>query len=421
MGGGGAGSVTDMSADRALDIVIFGATGFVGRLVAGYLAAHAPPDLRIGLGGRSEEKLEKLRGELGPAASGWALTPADSDDPASLEALASSTRVVATTVGPYRQYGLPLVAASAAAGTDYADLTGEVLFMRESAERHHDEAVSSGAKIVHACGFDSIPSDLGVLLLHEAALADGTGELEETTLVVTAMKGGFSGGTIASLKHQVEETRADPALARAVADPYALSPERSGEPDLGPERELRGVERDRTLDTWVGPFVMASTNTRVVRRSNALAGWAYGRRFLYREVMGFGSGPTAPVKAAATTAGLGAVQAGLTLSPTRALLDRALPSPGEGPDEESRRNGRFRIEIHTRTSGGARYVCRVAAEGDPGYAATSVMMGETALCLAQDRERLPDTSGVLTPATAVGTTLVDRLRAAGHTWEVERG
>ncbi len=409
-----------MAADRPLDIVVFGATGFVGRLVAGHLAVHAPPGVRIGLSGRSEEKLEKLRGELGSSASGWALTPADSDDHASLESLARSTRVVATTVGPYRRHGLPLVAACAAAGTDYADLSGEVLFMRESAERHHAEATAAGARIVHACGFDSIPSDLGVLLLHEAALADGAGELEDTTLVVTSMRGGFSGGTIASLKQQVEETQADPELERIVADPHALSPARSREPDLGPERELRGVERDRTLDIWVGPFVMASTNTRVVRRSNALSGWAYGRRFLYREVMGFGSGPTAPVKAAATTAGLGAVQAGLALSPTRALLDRALPSPGEGPDEESRRQGRFRIEIHTRTSGGARYVCRVAAEGDPGYAATSVMMGEAALCLAQDRDQLPDTSGVLTPATAMGTTLVDRLRAAGHTWEVER-
>jgi short subunit dehydrogenase-like uncharacterized protein len=292
--------------------------------------------------------------------------------------------------------------------------------MRESAERHHDAAAASGARIVHACGFDSIPSDLGVLLLHQAARADGAGDLEATTLVVQGMKGGVSGGTVASLKGQLDEIKGRSDLQRIVADPYALSPDRAAEPDLGPERDLRGVERDDQLGIWVGPFVMAAANTRVVRRSNALQDWAYGRRFRYREVTGFGSGPAAPVKAGAMTAGLGALQAGLNLAPTRGLLDRLLPDPGEGPDEDSRRNGFFRIEIHGRTSSGARYVSRVAAKGDPGYAATAVMLGETALCLALDRDRLPDRAGVLTPATAMGAALVDRLRAAGQTFEAAR-
>jgi short subunit dehydrogenase-like uncharacterized protein len=411
--------VAGVDPDRGLDVVVFGATGFVGRLVADYLADHAPEGLRIGLAGRSQERLAEVRDGLGAAAAEWTLVQADSDDSASLAALAAGTRVVASTVGPYRRHGLPLVEACAAAGTDYADLSGEVLFMRESADRYHGAAAAAGARIVHACGFDSIPSDLGVLLLHEAVRADGAGDLEDTTLVVKAMKGRVSGGTVASLKGQLEEVKGDADLRRTVEDPYALSPNRSAEPHLGRERDLRAVERDDRLGMWVGPFVMAPANTRVVRRSNALQDWAYGRRFRYREVTGFGSGPAAPVKAGALTAGLGAMQAGLSFAPTRRLLGRVLPDPGEGPDEEARRKGFFRIEVHTRTSTGARYVSRVAAQGDPGYAATAVMLGEVALCLALERDGLPARAGVLTPATAMGTALVDRLRAAGQTFETE--
>ncbi|MDQ3240222.1 MAG: saccharopine dehydrogenase NADP-binding domain-containing protein, partial [Actinomycetota bacterium] len=287
-----------MSDRRELDIAVFGATGFVGRLLARYLAGHAPSQVRIGLAGRSPERLAQVQAELGPAAAHWSLVPADSSDRASLAALADRTRVIATTAGPYRRYGQTLVEACADAGTDYADLAGEVLFMRETSERHHARAQASGARIVHACGFDSIPSDLGVLLLHRAAQEDGAGDLEQTTLVVTAAKGGFSGGTIASLKGQLEEVKRDPALGRIVADPYALSPDRDAEPELGREPDLRGIERSDDAGGWIGPFVMASTNTRVVRRSNALQDFAYGRRFRYREVTGFGSGPAAPVKAA---------------------------------------------------------------------------------------------------------------------------
>lgn len=407
-----------MTEDRPLDVVVFGATGFAGRLTAEYLAGHAPEGVRIGLGGRSRERLEEVRAGLGAGAAGWELVVADSQDSAALESLATRTQVVATTVGPYRRYGFPLAEACAAAGTDYADLSGEVLFMHESAHRYHDAAEATGARIVHACGFDSIPSDLGVLLLHEAVRRDGAGDLEDTTLVVRGAKGGPSGGTIATMKDQLDEVRRDPELERIVGDPYALSPAREDEPDLGRERDLRGVEHDDDLDLWLGPFVMAITNTRVVRRSNALQGWAYGRRFRYREVTAFGTGPVAPVKAGAMTLGLGAVQVGLGFGPTRAVLDRVLPDPGEGPGAEAREKGFFRIEVHTRTSTGARYVCDVAAQGDPGYAATAVMLGESALCLALDREHLPSRAGVLTPATAMGAALVERLRAARQTYAV---
>jgi short subunit dehydrogenase-like uncharacterized protein len=411
-----------VSADRELDVVLFGATSFVGRLCAEYLAHSAPPEVRVGLAGRSRERLLGLQSRLGGRAAEWPLLVADTDDARSVNALAATTRALASTVGPYRRHGLPVVEACVTAGTHYADLTGEVLFMREAIDRYDDAAVAGGARIVHGCGFDSIPSDLGVLALHEAVTADGAGQLGNTTLVVRAMKGGASGGTIASLKGTVDDARGDRALARVVDDPYALSPDRDSEPSLGPERDLRGIENDPELGMWVGPFIMSSINTRVVRRSNALQGWVYGPRFRYREVMGFGSGPAAPLQAGALACGVGALAAGLSLAPARAVLDRVLPSPGEGPSERQRDRGFFRIEIHARTSSGARYVCRIAAQGDPGYKATAVMFGESALCLALDgeHERLPPRAGVLTPATAMGEVLAERLRRAGQTLAVQR-
>jgi short subunit dehydrogenase-like uncharacterized protein len=408
-----------MAEDRALDVVVFGATGFTGRLVAEYLAGHAPDGARIGLAGRSRDKLERIRSDIGGRASDWPLVLADSSDPATLSDLARRTRAVVTTVGPYADGGLPLVAACAEAGTHYADLSGEVLFQRESVERYHDTAAASGARIVHSCGFDSIPSDLGVLMVAEAAKADGAGDLEDTTFLVKGLKGSFSGGTLATLKGQLDDIKSNPGRRKIVLDPYALSPDRGAEPNLGKEHDLRMVARDDELG-WLAPFLMASINTRNVRRSNALQGWSYGRKFRYREVMGFGTDLTAPVKAGLVTAGIGALAGGLAFGPTRSLLDRVLPSQGEGPSEEMQKTGFFKIDIHAKTSSGAHYVGRVSAQGDPGYAATAVMLGETGLCLGLDGERLPDRAGVLTPATAMGDVLIDRLRAAGFTFEVER-
>jgi short subunit dehydrogenase-like uncharacterized protein len=404
-----------VSGDRDLDVVVFGATGFAGRLVAGYLAGHAPGSVRIGLAGRSGRRLADVRAQLGASASAWPLLVADSADPVSLAALARAARVVVTTVGPYRAQGLALVQACAEAGTDYADLTGEVLFIRDSIDRCHDVAAAAGARIVHCCGFDSIPSDLGVLGLHLAARADDAGHLQDTTLVVTALRGGVSGGTLASMMGQQAEVRASAQRRRVADDAYALSPDRAAEPDLGDERDLDWARYDGGLRMWTGPFAMAGINTRVVRRSNALQDWAYGRRFRYREVTGFGAGPAAPLLAATVSAALKAAGAGLAFAPSRTLLSRLLPAPGQGPGEKTRRTGFFRIQIHTRTSAGARYLARIEAQGDPGYAATSVMLGETALCLALDRDQLPGRAGVLTPATAMGAALAARLRSAGHT------
>src|SRR6266536_2791099 len=316
---------------RELDVVVLGAAGFAGRLVAGYLADHAPSGLRVGLAGRSAERLGALRARLGPAASGWPLLVADLTDPASLAALAGAARVVATTAGPYRPHGVALVEACAAAGSDYADLAGEVLFIRDSIDRCHQQAAGTGARIVHCCGVDSVPSDLGALVLHDAVRAEGAGQLQDTTLVVTAFRGGVSGGTVASGKLQLDEIRTDPARRKVVGDPYALSPDRAAEPDLGDERDLEWVRYDTDLGIWVGPFLMAGVNTRVVRRSNALQGWRYGRRFRYREVTGFGTGPMAPVKAAAASTAMAGLLAGMAFGPSRVVLDRVLPAPAAAP------------------------------------------------------------------------------------------
>ena len=397
---------------REYDVVLFGATGFTGRLVAERLVERAPEGTRIALAGRSLAKLASIRDGLGERAADWPLMLADSSNRATLTKLARSATAVASTVGPYTKYGLPLVEACARAGTHYVDLTGEVLFMRRSIDACHELAVESGARIVHSCGFDSIPSDLGVLILHEAA-----GELGETTLLVRSLRGGLSGGTIASMRAQLEALSAEPEAKAVVADPYALSPDRDAEPDLGDEADLTGPVHDPQLG-WLGPFVMADTNSRVVRRSNALAAYPYSKQFRYREAMGFGDGIAARAKAMGMASGLGALGAAMGFGPTRAGIGRVLPKPGEGPSAEDRAAGHFTMKIHGVGLDESRWVATVGSEGDPGYAATSLMLAEAVLLAASEDAGMPDRAGVLTPATGLGRPLVERLRAAGMTFDV---
>lgn len=401
--------------DRTHDIVVYGVTGFVGKLTAKYLAEHAPADTRIALAGRSTGRIEAARKELGPTAQNWPVIEADAADTAALRSMAESTRVVITTVGPYAKYGMPLATACAEAGTDYVDLTGEVLFARESIDTNHEIAQRTGARIVHSCGFDSVPSDIGVHALYEAVTADNAGELTNTTLVVTSMSGGVSGGTVDSLRGQIEAMKKDKRARRIAARPYSLSPDRSLEPQLGRQLDtvlIDGKKIDPSLRGWKAPFVMASYNTRVVRRTNALRDWAYGKQFRYSEVMSVGSSVVSPVLAGALSAGLFVGVSAMTVLPGK-VLDRILPKPGSGPSEKAREKGHFTVDLYTLTTSGARYRARVKASGDPGYKATAVMLAESALALVLGGDALPKASGVLTPATAMGDVLVDRLNAAG--------
>jgi short subunit dehydrogenase-like uncharacterized protein len=404
---------------RELDIVLYGATGFVGKLTAEYLAGAAG-DARIALAGRSADKLLAVREGLGEAAQGWPLIAADASQPSTLNAMAARTQVVLTTVGPYNRYGLPLVAACAAAGTDYADLTGEPMFMRESIDHYHKQAVDTGARVVHACGFDSIPSDLTVYALHRRVTDDDAGELMDTSFVVRKMVGGLSGGTIASIADVVRAASSDQETRRQLEDPYTLTPDRAAEPELGAQPDYpwrRGSQIAPELDgIWTSGFMMASTNTRVVRRSNALQDWAYGRRFRYSECQSVGSSALAPV-ASAAAAGVSAAVTGLGAryfdKLPESLVERVLPKAGTGPSERTRERGHYTVETYTTTTTGARYQATMSQQGDPGYKATSVLLGESGLALALDRDRLSDLFGVLTPAAAMGDALVARFPAAG--------
>jgi short subunit dehydrogenase-like uncharacterized protein len=403
---------------RAWDIVLFGATGFTGALVAEYLARHAPADVRLALAGRNRGKLEAVKRGLPDGGVRFGLLLGDSGDPASMRAIAEQTRVLCTTVGPYAKYGLPVVEACARAGTHYCDLTGEPQFMRRAIDLADAIAQASGARLVHTCGFDSIPSDLGLLTLHEFMKAQGaSGQFKRVTLAVTAMKGGFSGGTVASLLNGIEEATADRAVRRLMGDPYALSPDRAKEPDLGRQRDLASVRHDDFLGTWTAPFVMAGVNTRVVRRTNALLGYAYGRELDYREVTALRGGVKGLVFGTAMAAGMGALVTSQLFRPTKKLVQRLLPSPGEGPDQAARDAGFFRFRIEGETLEGQRVHAKVVGTADPGYGETAKMLSHAALCLAQDEAKLPKRAGVLTPATAMGMTLVERLRGAGMTFD----
>lgn len=415
-----------MGTDREFDIVLYGATGFVGKLTAEYLA-QAGGDARIALAGRSQDKLLAVRETLGEAAQSWELIAADASQPSSLNAMAARTQTVVTTVGPYLKYGLPLVAACAAAGTDYADLTGEGLFIRECIDLYHKQAMDTGARIVHSCGFDSIPSDLTVFALHRRAEQDKSGRLADTNLVVRTFAGGVSGGTVASMLELMRAASTDPEARRVMNDPYTLTPDRAAEPELGGQPDLRwrrGGDIAPELDGyWVGPFVMAAANTRIVRRSNALLNYAYGRRFEYAEQMSMGRSLVAPVTAAVSAGANNVIMALGSRYFNRLpgkLIERIVPKPGTGPSERTRERGHYTVETYTTTTTGARYRATMSQQGDPGYKATSVLLGECGLALAFDRDRLSDLRGVLTPAAAMGDALLARFPAAGVSLETTR-
>ncbi len=404
---------------RDFDVVLYGATGFTGKLAAEYLLNKYGVDgeLRWAMAGRSLGKLEQLRDEL--QNNDIPLLTADSDEESSLQAMVERTRVICTTVGPYALYGSRLVAVCAAAGTHYCDLTGETQWMRKMIDAHQAAAEASGARIVHTCGFDSIPSDLGVLFLQKAIQAKHGVPAQHVKYRVVEAKGEFSGGTVASLINVMEEAVRDKSLRQLLADPYALNP--AGSPTGDDVNDQTVALYDDDFERWTLPFVMAAINTRVVRRSNALLRQQYGDDFRYDEAMlaPKGMGATkAKLAAGAMTAGTAA----LAFGPLRAIARRFLPKPGEGPSQEVRENGFYEILLHGKHPDDASkdMVAKVSGDMDPGYGSTSKMLAESAVCLALDE--LSCGGGFWTPASAMGDTLIARLQEhAGLSFEIVEG
>jgi short subunit dehydrogenase-like uncharacterized protein len=404
-----------MPGDERYDLIVFGATSFVGQLVCRYLdrQADVQPPFRWAMAGRSHAKLEQVAATLTQPVP---IHLADVERPETLAPLARQTRVLLSTVGPYALYGEPAVKACAEAGTDYLDLTGEVQWIRRMIDRYDAQARASGARIVPCCGFDSIPSDLGVLFLQDEARRRFGVPCSEIKMRVKAAKGGVSGGTIASMMNVVQEAAKDRALRRELANPYSLA--EKPHPSIR-QRPMSRPEFDRDFNAWTAPFVMAAINTRIVHRTNALLGYAYGRDFRYDEAMLAGRNASGRVKAGVIASALGAFTAGAALKPTRWLLNRfVLPKPGQGPSPEAQSSGFFDLRFFGRTADGRTLRAKVTGQGDPGYGSTSQMIGRTAIELSRlPKEGKP--GGFWTPASLFGSSLIAPLTAqAGLSFEI---
>lgn len=402
------------------DLIVFGATSFVGQILTRYLAEHYGTHgaLKWAIAGRSEAKLAALRNSLGLAAGRVPLLVADAADEAALRHLCSGTRVVISTVGPYALYGEPLVKVCAETGTDYCDLTGEVQWIRRMIEAYEPAARKSGARIVHCCGFDSIPSDLGVYFLQQQARKRFGAPCTTVKMRVKAMRGGFSGGTAASLVNVVKEATADPALRKELANPYSICPE--GYAPAVRQPNVKSAQYDADFDAWVAPFVMSAINTRIVQRSNALSKQAYGEDFRYDEAVLMGRGLKGRAAATGMTAGLGGFMFAAAVPPTRWALERfVLPAPGEGPSAEDQRKGLFDLRFLGTTADGQALRVKVTGDRDPGYGSTAKMLGQAGASLAQDFAGSGRKGGFWTPATMFGDKLIERLVAhAGLTFDV---
>ena len=381
-----------MNSGAEFDIIVYGATGFTGRLVAEHLAKQygVGGEVKWAMAGRSLEKLEAVRDEIG-APTDTPLVVADAADPASLKAMVGRAKAILTTVGPYQLYGSDLVAACAAAGTDYLDLSGEPNWMARMIVEHEAAAKASGARILFSCGFDSIPFELGVFFAQETAKAKLGGVVPRVKGRMRQLKGGLSGGTAASGRATMEAIQKDPSQLMLMIDPFALTPG-----FRGPEQP-RGdaVEHDEDLGADVGPFMMAAINTKNVHRSNFLQGHAYGKDFVYDEMAVVD--PKAP--------------ASFALDPANS------PKPGEGPSKEERESGSYDAVFVGLAADGRKVRVAVKGDKDPGYGSTSKIIAETAICLVN----APDVpGGIWVPGAALGNRLIERLQKnAGLSFEVE--
>jgi len=406
-----------MSKSKEFDVIIWGASGFTGRLVAEYYLKQygLNGELKWAMAGRSQSKLEQVRSEVGD--DSIPLIIADSHDVTSLNEMVKRTKVICTTVGPYAKFGNELVTACVEHGVDYCDLAGETQWIRRMIDQHNEAAEKSGSRIVHCCGFDSIPSDIGTYFIQREAKSTHGEYCQQVKMRVKTMKGTFSGGTIASMNNVMVEASENPEIAKVLYNPYGLNPK--GEESGPDKRDLQSVIYDADVKSWIMPFIMASINTRVVRRSHALTNYAYGEKFRYDEAMMSGDGFSGRLKGYAGLAALAALMLGKPGSLYKKVVGHFLPDPGEGPDREARDNGFYRFAVVGKLAGGKIIRAEITGDNDPGYGSTSKMLGESAVCLALDKSPTEFSSGVLTPSTAMGDALLDRLQAsAGLTFSI---
>jgi short subunit dehydrogenase-like uncharacterized protein len=392
-----------MKPSSKFDIIVYGATGFTGQLVAEYLASHysGPAAPKWAMAGRNLEKLASVRDAIG-AAPDTALIQADAGDPASIKSMIDQTRSLLSTVGPYQLYGSDLVAACAATGTDYLDLCGEPVWMRQMIDAHQATAQSTGARIVFSCGFDSIPFELGVFFCQETAKKTLGAPVNRVKGRIRDMKGTFSGGTAASTQASFVAAARDLSLVALLRNPFVLTPGFEGPKQPPGNRPLF----DQELDAWTAPFPMSTINTRNVHRSNFLLGFPYGKDFIYDEMFLTGPGEEGEANAKRIAAA----------NAQRSGTD--VPKPGEGPSKEERENGLYDILFVGLASDGRQVRVAVRGDRDPGYGSTSKMISECAICLLRDTPEIP--AGIWTPGAAMGTRLIKRLvDHAGTTFEVE--
>ena len=392
-----------MNSSSKYDIVVYGATGFTGQLVAEYLAGHYRDDkqLKWAMAGRSLDKLKAVREAIGASAD-TPLIAADSGDVASLKAMIAQTRLVISTVGPYQLYGADLLAACAASGTDYVDLCGEPVWMRQMIDAQQANAQQSGARIVFSCGFDSLPFELGVFFCQEEAKKVFGAPAHRVKGRVRAMKGTFSGGTYASIKATFAAAAKDLSLVAMLKNPFVLTPGFEG-PKQPPGNK---PALDEELKSWTAPFVMSTINTRSIHRSNMLMGFPYGRDFVYDEMVLTGAGEQ------------GAANAKLVMAANNKMAASDGPKPGEGPSKEERENGSYDLLFVALAPDGRQVQAAVRGDRDPGYGSTSKMIAECAICLLRDAPEVP--AGIWTPGAAMGDRLIKRLVThAGMTFTVE--
>lgn len=409
--------------ERSYAIVLYGATSFVGQITAQYLAqflAESDSSVAWAIAGRDEEKLKKLQSEISSASSTQKvdIIIANSNDDASLDDMTKQTEVIISTVGPYLKYGESLVKSCANNGTDYVDLTGEAIFIKDMMDKYQDAAKKNGARIVNSCGFDSIPSDLGVYFTQQQAQEQFDEACNVIHMRVKAAKGGLSGGTVASMATIFEEVGSNKSRRKQVANPYLLNDD-----DEAPNVRQKNVgkpEYDDEHKRWLAPFVMATINTRIVHRSNQLMDYDYGREFKYDEAMWMKDGVKGQLTSYALSAGLLGFATSMMFKPSRDLLSKhVLPKSGSGPSKSEQENGYFDIRFFGTTASNDSISVKVIGDRDPGYGSTSRMLAQSALCLAQDISREDVGGGFWTPASAMGEKLLQRLEShAGLNFEV---